>query len=346
MILRILPRRPKGCSLVEWIICLTTLIAPVFAADEIQVEQIGLPPLQIDGSSARAHTQGLDWSGRELYVTARLDEPVPKRALLLRTAPGRDHWDSWDITAGSGAKGFSKLDHPGGFQSDGKRLWIPVAESRRHGTSSIRVFRIESLTAGRRADPEFEFPVEDHIGAVAVSTGRRLILGASWDTETVYVWDLAGQLQRKLAGVELTSRGLGAVDGEGGRSGVTVQDWKWVGRNLYAGGLFRAPGRSVELPASRWMKIRDFLEPSFREEISILPMQPPLGSTAQVRAPSNFIGTETATVSPATQSRGVELSHEGMSVRGRWTYFLPEDLAASNRLFRVPLHRLRQLRVK
>src|SRR5262249_46644756 len=149
----------------------------------------------------------------------RQDNVAPKRALLLRCEAQGTRWDIWDITPAQASGAFAKLDHPGGLQADGMRLWIPVAESVRHGKSVIRAFPLQGLVPGQIASPEIEFPVNDHIGAVAVSTERRLILGASWDTENVYVWNLDGRLQRTLTGAELKGRNLSSISGPDGRAG-------------------------------------------------------------------------------------------------------------------------------
>src|SRR5262249_48366315 len=161
---------------------------------DLPVEVVKLAPLLIDGRPARAHTQGLEIASGAFYVTARRDDPPPKRAFLLRTDPGRLDWDSWDVTPLDSQGALTAFDHPGGMQKDGDRLWIPVAESRRNGRSVIRAFSISRLTVGQRPTPEFEFAVNDHIGALAVLPTKRL-LGASWDTETVYLWDAGGHLE-------------------------------------------------------------------------------------------------------------------------------------------------------
>ena len=184
------------------------LVAPSRAADPVP-ESVNLPALRLDGQPARAHTQGLEVVGGHYFVTARREDVRARRALLLRTDPTRSEWDVWDITPLDTQGQATTLDHPGGLQSDGTRLWIPVAESKRNGRTLIRVFPIAGLVSGQAPRPEREVPVDDHIGALAVSAPLALLLGASWDTERVYVWDLEGRLQRKLEGAELTSRTLG-----------------------------------------------------------------------------------------------------------------------------------------
>lgn len=303
----------------------------------LPVEQVRLPALRIEGLPATAHTQGLEIVGGSFYVTARRDDVRPRRALLLRTTPARTNWDAWDISPTGDAGETTALDHPGGMQSDGKRLWIPVAESRRHGRSLIRVFPVTGLTVGRRLEPELEFFVNDHIGAIAVSAGQKRVLGASWDTETVYVWDFSGRLQRTLSDVELRARGLGAVNGPGGRAGLAVQDWKLVGRDLYASGLFRGLGEASAHPASRWMPLTSFLEPGFQRRSITLPLQPPFDVDGRAMKESQSDGA-----APHSGPRNVELGHEAMAVAKGWVYFLPEDLGPSNRVFRVALKALQK----
>ncbi|MBI3852009.1 MAG: hypothetical protein HY298_17260 [Verrucomicrobia bacterium] len=277
-------------------------------ADGLKLETVALPALRINGQAARAHTQGLEIAAGKYYVTARREDVRPRRALLLRTEPAGTNWDVWDITSVDAAGKVMALDHPGGMQSDGKRLWIPVAESKRHGRSRICVFALEGMVAGKPLKPVFEFSVNDHIGALAVESGHGLVFGANWDTETVYVWDLEGRLKRTLTGAELKARDLGVVTSGEVRAGVAVQDWKVVGDRLFASGLFRAPESVKVSPKSRWISFANFLETDFQRRICFPPLQD-----------------------------GVELAREAMAVFDGLVYFLPEDLGARNRLFRVAL---------
>jgi hypothetical protein len=277
-------------------------------AGDLAVDEVRLPPLRIDGQAARAHTQGLELVAGKYYVTARRDDVRPKRALLLRTDPARADWDAWDITPLDAQGVITALDHPGGLQSDGTRLWIPLAESKRNGHSLIRTFRMTDMTAGGRLKAEFEFAVNDHIGALAVAADRQLVFGANWDTERVYVWDFRGRLQRTLTGDELKARGLGVVTGSQDRPGVAIQDWKLVGEHLFASGLFRAPGSAAVSPASRLIQLTDCLEPDFQRRTVTLPMR-----------------------------EGTELAREAMATSEGMIYYLPEDLGTSNRLFRLRL---------
>jgi len=277
-------------------------------ADSLAPEAVKLPALRVNGQAAVAHTQGLEVLGGKYFVTARREDVRPKRALLLRCETTGNDWDVWDITPVDASGALTLLDHPGGIQSDGKRLWIPLAESKRDGRSLIRVFPLAGVVAGQVLKPEFEFTVNDHIGAVAVAPDQGVVFGASWDTERVYIWDLKGRLTRTLTGSELGIRGLGMVMGTNGRAGVAVQDWKFTGDRLFASGLFRAPGSEAILPKSRLMSFVGFLESDFHRRVVTLP-----------------------------PCEGTELSREAMAISDGMVYFLPEDLGATNRLFRVPL---------
>ena len=297
------------------IIAFVLLLHPLQAAPhDLPLSIISLPPLRIDGQPAKAHTQGLELISTNFYVTARRDDVQPKRALLLRTAANRADWDAWDITPLDPQGKLTALDHPGGMQSDGDHLWIPLAESRRNGRSLIRRYPVAALFPGKPAQPKFEFTVADHIGALAVPTQRDIILGANWDTQKIYVWDFSGRLQRTLTDAELATRKMGVVNDPNDpnrRVGLAVQDWKLVGNHLYASGLFRGPGADPALPQSHLVSFTSFLEPQFKRISIPLPKQ---GET--------------------------ELAHEAMAISDGLVYFLPDDLGITNRIFRVPLTNL------
>jgi hypothetical protein len=278
------------------------------------VEVVPLAPLMIEGQPARAHTQGLEILAGTYYVTARREDVAPKRALLLRIAREQREWDVWDITPGSpgvAGKDEGYLDHPGGFQAGGGKLWIPLAESRPHARTLIRAYALADLEPHKPARPAFEFSVDDHIGAVAVSNERRLLVGANWDTERVCLWDLDGTFERALAGAELTRWGLGVADGPDGRPGLAVQDWKIAGSRILASGLRRVGGTAGSPQESWLMSLPAAFNPSV--------------SPAKVRLP---------------EPDGMSLAREGMAVAEGDVYFLPEDLGATNRLLRVTLTEL------
>jgi hypothetical protein len=295
-----------------WFVLAVLVLQSHSRAGELAVDVVNLPPLRIHGQPAMAHTQGLELVADHYYVTARRDDIRPSRALLLRIAPARTHWDVWDITPVGTQGAVAALDHPGGMQLDGKRLWIPLAESRRNGRSLIRVFALDEMIAGQPLESEFEFSINDHIGALAVDVRRGLVLGANWDTETVYVWNLGGHLQRTLTGADLGARGLGVAPSGTTRAGIAVQDWKFVGTQLIASGLLRAPASSTPDSKSRLLSFDKFVDADFQKRVVTVPLH-----------------------------QGIELANEGMVISDGAVYFLPEDLGATNRLFRMRLADLR-----
>src|SRR5689334_14696197 len=104
--------------MITMVLAILALLSAPFAAPAADWEVISLPPLMIKGQPARAHTQGLEIVGTQYYITARLETPLAKRALLLRAEPQAKDWDIWDITPAGPDGTRSNLDHPGGMQSD------------------------------------------------------------------------------------------------------------------------------------------------------------------------------------------------------------------------------------
>jgi len=114
------------------------------------------------------------------------------------------------------------------------------------------------------------------------------------------------QLIQRLTGGELSIRGLGIAGAEGGRTGIAVQDWKITKQGLFASGLSKSTRANQNLASSRLVILEDALAPDFKRREIILP-----------------------------RYNGVELGREAMSVSDDNIYVLPEDLGATNRLFRI-----------
>ncbi len=96
-----------------------------------------------------------------------------------------------DLHLGSGT-----VYHPGGFDYDGRYLWVPVAEYRPN--SRATVYRIDPVTFS--AVPFLQVP--DHIGGVVHDTANNRFVGMNWGSRTFYVWGPSGQPQRKVANPE------------------------------------------------------------------------------------------------------------------------------------------------
>ncbi len=280
-----------------------------------------LPPLRLAGREVRAHTQGILWTAGRWWVTARREDTKPRSAVLLAWTPGTATWDGWDLTPEGAPTSAPVLDHAGGFQEAGGRLWIPVSESRRHGTSVVAAYEVAALHPGQTPVPSIHFSVPDHVGAVAVLPARRtvegveeiLLLGASWDTESVYGWSSAGRLAFTWSAAELRPRGLGLGTVAAPMAGVAVQDWKWANGHLYASGL--VPSRPGGTSGSRGR---------------LLIFSDPMNASAEVEARTVPIWN------------GMELAREAMTpdADGRGIWFLPADLGSTNRLVHVKIESL------
>jgi hypothetical protein len=273
--------------------------------DSFEVQVIQLPPLRIKGESAFAHTQGLEVAAGIYFVTARRDDVKPRQPLLICYSSSGTNLGVWNIGVTGDSGHTTSLDHPGGIQSDGKRLWVPIAESKPRSHSIIRAISIATLNGESAPKTEVEFAFNDHIGALAVASERRLLLGANWDTEKIYVWDFEGHLRRTLAGTEMRNRVLGLSELGGG---VAVQDWKIIDDRLFASGLWKTRSLDPASSKSRFLIFKNFLETDFHARTVRLPLH-----------------------------KGVELGREAMAISDGFVYFLPEDLGSSNRLFRIRL---------
>ncbi len=105
--------------------------------------------------------------------------------------------------------------HPGGISRDGASLWVPVAEYRRNGTSTIQKRDAKTLVL------QSEFLADDHIGAIAVTPES--LIGANWDAQYFHVWTKSGKLLHKLPNP----------------TALAIQDMKYANGELVAAGLFK-----------------------------------------------------------------------------------------------------------
>lgn len=141
------------------------------------------------------HPQGLARLGDRLYLssveiiepTQRYPEPV----------------DGYDRTPGRGVGHLFVLDlegnllhdlvlgegdayHPGGIDTDGRSVWVPVAEYRPN--SSGIVYRVDAATL----EVEELFRVGDHIGGVVHDPATGRLHGVSWGSRRLSTWTASG----------------------------------------------------------------------------------------------------------------------------------------------------------
>ena len=168
-----------------------------------------------------AHVQGIDTDGQHLWVTA-VDRPTTKGFLYRFSLPDGRLEQTIEVKDGP-------RYHPGGLQLHEGSLWLPVAEYRRTSTALIQKRNPKTL------DIEFQFPVNDHIGCVAVTPDT--IIGGNWDSREFYVWDHKGNPLRKVPNT----------------TGNSFQDLKFHQGQLVGSGTI--PGNK---PAIDWLELPDF----------------------------------------------------------------------------------------
>jgi len=198
------------------ILVLASVVIASAQADVSKPERV----LELQGQTY--HVQGIDTDGLHMWVTS-VDRPTSKGFLsVFSLADGRME-NRIELQDGD-------RYHPGGIALDGDSVWLPVAEYRAKSTSTIQ--RRNKLTL----DLEFQFPVPDHIGCVAVTP--EFIIGGNWDSREFYVWDHRGTLIRKVANETMNA----------------YQDLKFRSGSIVASGVL--PGRQgavdwLEFPSMR-----------------------------------------------------------------------------------------------
>ena len=276
-----------------------------------------LPPLHINGNPAQAHTQGLLVHQNGFFVTARRDDVNPRRSLLLwlqcnpkdpkeNCCVSKKSWTKvWDITPTSQPANWSGiLDHPGGFDSDGENLWIPISQSRRNGKTMLRKFSIRSLIDEDDATPSDSIIINDHIGAVAVSHTPKRLFAANWDTMIAYELSVDAKLiqhyKRNMFIQNLPNWS------------IAVQDWKVHKGYLVVSGL----DKSSKFLGSRPRSVIQLINAETRK------------ITAELRLPRRESGN---------------FAREGMAVFDGYIWLLPDDLKEENKLYRFQFNELLKL---
>lgn len=208
------------------------------------------------------HVQGIEVDGSSLWVTS-VDKEAKKGWLHEFDLATGEVRRKLDLTKGD-------QFHPGGLQGDKDSLWIPVAEYRRNGTSTIQ--QIDKKTLKVRTS----LLVDDHIGAIAIVDDQ--LLGANWDAKQII--DLRTGKRRDNP------------------NGTSYQDMKSANGFLIGSGLLNGSG------AIDWVDVKT-LELKKRYTV---------GKT----------------------DRGVVYTHEGMAIRDRKLYLLPEDGPSRLFIFDLP----------
>ena len=179
----------------------------------------------IEIKAATFHVQGVDFDADRFWVTS------------VDSANRKGYLQEFKIATGEWVRRVELQDgdrfHPGGFGTDSKSLWIPVAEYRRASSAVIQRRSKQSL------ELEDSFRVADHIGCLAVTP--EYLIGGNWDSRDFYLWDRHGKLIRKIAS----------------ETGNAYQDMKFDGGMLVASGVLADRSGAMdwlEVPSMRLVR--------------------------------------------------------------------------------------------
>ncbi len=142
------------------------------------------------------HTQGMaNVNGTWYLSTVEIMEhttPIVDNPDVDRTpGQGRGYLIAYNENGdkiGETVLGDGDIYHPGGIDSDGSYIWVPVGEYR-PGSRSI-IYRVDAETL--EAHEVFHFP--DHIGALVRDTEKNRLIGYSWGSRRIYEWPLDDSL--------------------------------------------------------------------------------------------------------------------------------------------------------
>lgn len=143
------------------------------------------------------HTEGMAFAGDRMFLSAvEILEPTQKYPTPQ---------DGYDRSPGKGIGHLFVMDrqgklqkdivlgegdmyHPGGIDSDGQNIWVPVAQYRPN--SSAIIYRVDATTLA--VHKEFETRA-DHIGGIVRKPNGHLV-GNSWGSRRFYEWNKNGKL--------------------------------------------------------------------------------------------------------------------------------------------------------
>lgn len=155
------------------------------------------------------HLQGMARLGEVFYLSS-VEVLEPPDGGPGRVRGHLFRFDASGCLRGSVVLGRGPCDQPGGLDSDGRHLWVPVAEYRPRRRSLI--CRVDPDTLRARV----AFTVNDHVGALGCDVERGLLHGMSWRSRTFYTSKPDGTLVRSRAGAVIT-RNRTAVEVVDGR---------------------------------------------------------------------------------------------------------------------------------
>lgn len=83
---------------------------------------------------------------------------------------------------------FGDVYHPGGLDTDGSSVWVPVAQYRPNSSAMIFRIDVKSLAVKKL------FDVKDHIGGIVMDRATGRLVGNNWGSRHFYEWTPKGHL--------------------------------------------------------------------------------------------------------------------------------------------------------
>ncbi|MFY0406414.1 DUF6454 family protein [Solicola sp. PLA-1-18] len=142
------------------------------------------------------HPQGLVVTQDRIYLSSveiivpPVKNPDPSDGYDRTPGKGRGHLFVMDRTGRllkDVALGEGDSYHPGGISTDGRNIWVSVAEYRPN--SHAIVYKIPTATLR----PQRMFEVDDHVGGIVYDPERKLLVGNTWGSRRFYAWTTAGR---------------------------------------------------------------------------------------------------------------------------------------------------------
>ncbi len=203
--------------LIAWIASIAVVLGPVATARSVADDQ---GQARRDGSLARSFsdvTRATVWKPVDVPLTLGFDTFHPQGLLVTEdriylssveilepTVRYPSPVDGLDRTPGKGRGHLFVMDrsgrllrdvalgrgdsyHPGGLGTDGRNIWVTVAEYR--PDSHAIVYRVPTDTLR----PKQVFEVDDHVGGIVYDAARRVLVGNTWGSRRFYEWTTTGR---------------------------------------------------------------------------------------------------------------------------------------------------------
>lgn len=146
------------------------------------------------------HPQGMVKIGNDFFLSSV--EVTERPIKFLFADPGQDrspgkgtghifHFDNQGRLIRKISIGEGDLYHPGGIDTDGAWIWIPISEYRPNSQSTVYKLNLTNFSLVKA------FDFQDHITAISYNIHKQSLHGMNWDTQLFYAWTPNGKVLRQ-----------------------------------------------------------------------------------------------------------------------------------------------------